>query len=155
MRTVAIGLLLFAFSLSAQSPRNPANAPSKLDALLMQLQTSSVDRVRVSQQLSGEMLSLAEQDRQPSRATVKRFADLFTGALTGRRLTENQIILIRASLTDMLTGSKPNLATASSLRETLTALHLDASSAQAVTKSFLAIGEEVRGPDDSPLLSDK
>lgn len=64
----------------------------------MRLQTSSADRVRVSQQLSSEMVSLAEQDRQPSRVTVKRFADLFTGALTGKRLTENQIILIALPL---------------------------------------------------------
>ncbi|MDQ2900004.1 MAG: hypothetical protein M3Y07_09420, partial [Acidobacteriota bacterium] len=109
----------------------------------------------LTQQLVDAMTSLAQEDRRPSRPTLESFADEFIGALTGMSVTNAQVITLQRSITEVLLSSTTNLKSASRLREILTALHIGDSKVRVITKRFIAIGEEVRGPDDSPLRSAK
>jgi hypothetical protein len=47
-------------------------------------------------------------------------------------------------------GTTANFSSAQDFRNTLEALRLFPEKEQAITTKFMAIGEEVRGPDDAP-----
>ena len=97
------------------------------------------------------MMALGEGNRRPSRPTVEGFVDEFISALIGNNFTNTQLAMLQRSITEVLRGSTTNLDSASHLRESLASVHITYSRTQAITKRFLAIGKEVRGPDDSPL----
>jgi ABC-type lipoprotein release transport system permease subunit len=96
------------------------------------------------------MMELPSSDRQPSRSTVVRFVDEFTGVLIGKDL-KNQVGVLQQSICEVLSGSTTNFKSASRFREALTVLGIDSMGKQTLTTRFMAIGEEVRGPDDSPV----
>ncbi len=118
----------------------------------MTLQNLGADRVSVTRQLVDAMMALADVNRPPSRLTVEDFAGEFVRAVIGKRLTSAQLSIFQRSIAEVMGGSTANFNSASRLRATLTALRVDSSETQMITKSVLAIGEEVRGPDDSPVL---
>lgn len=155
MRSILCGLFLTGFCLFGQSTHEDTSTLSRLNLTLTGLQNAGAGRLSLAHQLVDVMLSVGEGDRRPSRSTIEVFADEFVGALIGRSFTKDQLSMLQRSIMEVLRGSTTNLNSASHLREPLAALHVDSSRMQAITKRFLAIGEEVRGPDDSPLIGDK
>jgi len=98
------------------------------------------------------MMSLAESDSRPPRPVVARFADELTSALIGRKLSSDQMTTVQQSIIEVLRRSgTSNLGLANRLQETLTALGISSSKTQLVLREFIAVGEAVQGPDDSPL----
>jgi hypothetical protein len=93
---------------------------------------------------------MADSEQQPSRTTVASFAEELTSALIGRGLTNSQVMMLEQSIDEVLRSSGATFTSASRLRETLAAIGVDASKLRIITKGFIAIGEEVRGPDDLP-----
>ncbi|PYT31508.1 MAG: hypothetical protein DMG57_04930 [Acidobacteria bacterium] len=83
------------------------------------------------------------------------FAEELTSALIGRDMTNSHLMMLEQAIDEVLRSSGATFTSASRLRETLTALGVDASRLQIIVKRFIAIGEEVRGPDDLPNLSVK
>src|ERR1700684_2260195 len=73
MKSAMCCFLLFAAGLCAQST-------DKLDADLMALTNPDVSRSAVAQQLTNDILALAEKDARPSRQAVFEFADELTKA---------------------------------------------------------------------------
>ena len=57
-----------------------AQSTARLDADLMALSNPSASRSAVAQQLTDDILALADKDAQPSRQTVFEFADELTKA---------------------------------------------------------------------------
>ena len=148
MRMVLGCLLLLGVSLNAQSSGEDKAADGKLNSILMAIKGSRASQTSLAQQLRDEMMALAGANRKPSHATVSGFADEFTAALLGKNLTNAQVSVLQSSITDLLRGSTANFNSASRLREILAALHIADAKTQRITKRFIAIGEEVRGPDD-------
>jgi hypothetical protein len=151
MRVILCCLLLLGVNLNAQSASEDKAAGGKLNSILMALKDSRAARASLAQQLGDEMMSLAGSNRKPSRATVSNFADELTDALAGKSLTSDQVSRLQSSITGMLRGSAANFNSASALREILGAAHVDSVRTQRIIKRFIAIGEEVRGPDDLPV----
>jgi hypothetical protein len=56
--------------------------------------------------------------------------------------------MLERSIDDVLRRSGATFTSASHLRETLATLGVGALKTQVITKRVIAIGEEVRGPDD-------
>jgi len=149
------GLVFTGFTLLGQSARQEPAVVSRLNSTLTTLQNVGADRLSLAHQLVDVMMSLEAGDRRPSRPTVESFVAEFVGAVIGRTFTNAQMALLQRSITEVLSGSTTNLNSASHLRESLAAFHVDSSRMQVITRRFIAIGEEVRGPDDSPLVGDK
>ena len=127
-------------------------AASELHSTLTALRDRNASRSLLSQRLAAEIMSLTDTDQRPSPHTVSEFADEFVGALIGKDLTQAQVTNLQRSITEMLDAStKRNYVPASRLREAVTALRVDPREKQAITRSFIAIGEEIRGPDDTPV----
>ncbi len=153
MRIVLCGLLLLGISLNAQSTGED-KAAGKLNSILMALKHSrAAGQNSLAQQLRDEMMALADSNRKPSRATVSGFADEFTDALFGKDLTNADVSVLQSSITDVLRGSTANFNSASRLREVLVATHVDDFKTRRIIRRFIAIGEEVRGPDDRGVSS--
>lgn len=146
-------LLLMGVSLNAQSTGEDKAAGGKLKSILMALKYSSAVQASLAQQLRDEMMALADSNRKPLRATVSVFADEFTDTLFGKDLSNAQVSELQSSITDMLRGSRANFNSASRLREVLVAIHVEDSKTRRITRRFIAIGEEVRGPDDQGVSS--
>jgi|ERR1700687_820795 len=137
---------------SAQEDRVTAAAVSKLNSTLMALKDAAASRASRSQELVDEMMSLAKRDGPP-RLVITRFADKLTNALTGRKLNEAQMTTVQQSIVDVLRGSgTSNLSLADRLQETLIVVGISSSETRLIIRDFIAVGEAVRGPDDTPLI---
>ena len=148
MRRALFCLVLFGTGLTAQ----PAKSPDldKLRPILMALKNAGAAHASLTNQLVEVMMALANKDRQPARSTVVSFADEFTGILFGRALTNGQLDGFAAAIGEVMTGSTTNFKSSGHFRDIMTAVGIDSMKKQTVTRRFIAIGEEVRGPDDSP-----
>jgi hypothetical protein len=146
---------LIALSLHSQTVREsqvPTTTSSKINDILVALKDPNVSRASLSQQLVDQMISLAEKGRQPPRPIVTAFTDELTGALKGRKLDKSQITSMQQSIVEMMQEPvSSNLEPACHLRETLTAIGIDNFKIQLIVRDFIAVGEAVRGPDDSPV----
>jgi len=97
------------------------------------------------------MMSTAETDQQPSRFTVARFLDELMAALSGRKLQRPQTAALAQCLVDVVRPSGVStMLVAVRTRDLLTAAGVSAPKIPLVIGKLVAIGEEVRGPDDSP-----
>ena len=135
--------LVFAATLMGQ-----AAADRNLTATLTAMRNIGAPRAVLAPQLADNLLALANPDHQPSGTTVTVFAGQFTEALIGNTMAAANMGQVQRCLTDALRGSRSNLRSASDLRDWLTRFRVDPTKIHAITKSFLAIGEEIRGPDD-------
>jgi hypothetical protein len=170
MYRAGICILLAYAALSAQSSAPSATATADLHATLLALKEARVPASSLNQRLADDMMALATGDRRPSRAEVAAFSGELTHTLRGawhaqpaqtplrtgdlsRNATE---IDTEASLQQCLVdivrvSNSTNLGIAERLRRVLTQLRINDSESNLLIRRFLAIGESVRGPDDSPL----
>ena len=129
----------------------PTTTSSKINDILLALKDPNVSRASLSQQLVDQMISLAEKGHQPPRPIVSAFADDLTGALKDQKLNKSQITAVERSIIEMMQEPfSSNLEPACHLRETLTAIGIDNSTILLIVGDFIAVGEAVRGADDSP-----
>ncbi len=140
-------LLLMGGALAAQAPLPLA----KLNETLQAIARPGASSVSLSAELVDEMLSLAPSDRQPSRGALAGFANQFTAALIGKDLTDVRVAMLQRCIADVLSGSGTNLKPAKVLRDTLTAVGVGTAKIPNIITRFIAVGEEVRGPDDTPV----
>jgi len=147
MKALPSILILFA-SLAIQAQDQ---AGRRLHETLLALQKADASRSTLSQQLADELLSLADKDRPPSQATVTNFSVELVNALIGKRLTPVQLTALESSLTDVLRAHGSTFRPTARFREALTPLGIDPARIQGLVTRFVAIGEDVRGPDDTPL----
>jgi hypothetical protein len=148
MRRALFCLVVFGTSLIAQPDKSPDL--DKLRPILMALKNAGASRPLLTNQLVEAMMALADKDRQPARSTVVSFAEQFTGLLLGKSLTNSQVEGLAGAIGEVMTGSTTSFRSSGHLRDVLTAVAIDNTKQQAITRRFIAIGEEVRGPDDSP-----
>jgi hypothetical protein len=143
MKSAFFFFVLLSNTLAAQS----ATPLSKLDETLHALARPGASSAFLSAQLAEEMMSLAPSDQQPSPGVLAGFADSFTAALIGKDLTDARVTTLQRCITDVLSGSGTNLKPAKLFRDTLTAIGVATSRIPSLVTRFIAVGEEVRGPD--------
>jgi hypothetical protein len=148
MRSALLSIVLLSHTLTAQT----AAPTAKLNETLRGLARPGASSVTLSAQLVDEMTSLAPADRQPSRGALAGFANVFVAALIGKDLTEARITTLQVCITEILSGDGTNFKPAKLLRDTLTAVGVPDTRTQSIITRFIAVGEEIRGPDDSPVL---
>lgn len=143
--------LLFAAALSGQTAGEDKVAIGNLTSTLIGIGKADASRVNLSQRLADDMFALADPDHEPSRTVLADFADELTATLFGKELSTRSVAVLQQSIRDMLRGSSSTFAPAAFLREILTGAGVDAVKSQVVTRRFMAIGEEIKGPDDLEL----
>ena len=147
MKSVLTVFALLASCMCAQT--------ASLKTALYALTSSDADRALVTKQLADAIMPLARSNRQPSRHSVEDFATELARSMIGKELTIVQAGSLENAITEMMRGSVPNYTSTGHLRDALTAIHIDPADTRAITTRFLAIGEEVRGPDDLRLMKYK
>ena len=145
MKLPSILLLFAALAVQAQD-----QAGRRLHETLLALQKADASRSTLSQQLAGEMLSLADKERLPSLVTVTNFSVELVNALIGKRLTPIQLTALEGSLTDVLRAHGSTFRPTAHFREALADSGIDPARIQGLVTRFVAIGQEIRGPDDTP-----
>jgi hypothetical protein len=140
------GALLFGVSLGLL-----AQSHDRLHATLLRLADPNVPRAAILDELVADLQSLAPRDRQPTLGTLREFADPFVRALAGRKLSPESLTAIETSLRDVLRVSGSTMSPASRLREQLNRTVQDAADTDLIVKRFVKLGEEMRGPDDTPV----
>jgi hypothetical protein len=150
---VMFGIAAVAFAQTVRQSEGPTTTSSRINDILLTLKGRDVSRASLSQQLVQQMMLLSEKGHQPPRPIVTAFADELTGALIGQKLNKPQITAVQLSIVEIMhrPGSS-NSEPASHLRETLTAIGIGDFKIQLIVGDFIAVGEAVRGPDDSPVL---
>jgi hypothetical protein len=144
MHSRALVLLLAALGVLAQTRDH-------LHATLLRLADLSVPHGIMLDALVEDMRTLAPPDRQPTLGTLREFADPFVRALAGKKLPSESLRAIETSLRDVLRPSGSTMGPASRLREQLNHVVQDVSETDNIIKHFVKLGEEVRGPDDTPV----
>jgi hypothetical protein len=135
-------ILLLGGSVAAQS----------VQSTLLALKDSHAARKTLSNQLVDEMMTISKSDQSPSRATVQRFSEELTGALLGKDVTTIRAAALQKAITGVLSGKGSTFLPACSLYETLAGFRIDDRTIQVIVDRFREIGQEVRGPDDLPVL---
>ncbi len=122
-----------------------------LRTALLALENPNISRAVAAKHLADVMLPLADRNRQPSRTVVDDFAKELGFALSGKNLKDGQIANISVCLMMVMKGTVPNLKSTSLLREVLAGAGITDFEIGTLVRRFLAIGEDVRGPDDMQL----
>ena len=149
---IVLSFLLLGAVLTGQSARDQKAALNKLKSTLSGLKDAKANRASPASQLVDEMMILADANRPPSRSSVVDFADELTGVLLGKSITNAHLDVMQQSIGEALSGSTANYLSVGCFREALTAVGIDSSRKRVITNLFMTIAEEVRGPDDSPVL---
>src|SRR5262249_1915113 len=122
-----------------------------ISSSLLQLNVAGPSRDAIQRQIAQTMISSAEADQQPSGSTVGRFLDELTAALSGRKLRQPQTVALAQCLVDVVRPSGVStMLVAVRTRDLLTVAGVSAPKISLVIGKLVAIGEEVRGPDDQP-----
>jgi len=133
-----------------------AQSTAKLDSDLTALGNPGASRNAVAQQVTEDILALAEKDSVPSRQTVLDFADELTKALAGKTLTTEKTKAVTAPILEVLQSAGAASfrfhAAIDHLRDSLIALNATAAQAKITAGRLLILGQEVRGPEDIPVL---
>jgi|HubBroStandDraft_1064217.scaffolds.fasta_scaffold296235_1 hypothetical protein len=147
MKPAICCVLLLAAGLCAQST-------AKLDSDLTALGNPGASRNAVAQQITDDILALAEKDALPSRQTVLDFAVELTKALAGKALTVEKTKAVTSAIQEVLLSSGAASfrfhASIDHLRDALIALNATAAQAKVAAGRLLILGQEVRGPEDIP-----
>jgi hypothetical protein len=148
MKSVLGCFLLVTAGLCAQST-------NKLNSDLMSLTNPGASRNAVAQQVTNDILALAEKDAQPSRQSISDFANELTKALGGKQLTVETIKPVTAAILDVLqsSGSTSSRFHAAVERFRVSMFPFGASPPQvknAVDRLFV-LGQEIHGPEDLPV----
>jgi len=157
MRHLTCCLLLLSAGLAAQSLSDDAldrTAVTKLNSILLTLHQGNPSNV--SRQLTETILSAAEDYHRPMRATVLRFAQELANGPASKDLSPQQVSRISASIVEVLesagVGTYKFKASVQHVREALVALGVPDRQARNAAEHLRAIGLEVRGPEDMPVL---
>jgi hypothetical protein len=129
---------------------------NKLEADLLAL--NGAPTAAVNQQLTNDILALAETISQPSRRVVLDFVDELTRALAGQKLDARMIAQLSIGILDVLHSDG---VTTSKYHESLDRAHkallamgVQESTAKRVIDRLTILGQQVRGPEDLPLLQE-
>ena len=145
MRHILSCVLLLGASLSAQT----------LQSTLLALKDPRAPRKVLSDQLVDEMMAMAKSGQSPARTTVQRFAEDLTGALLGKDITAVRATALaeshhRPDERQRFDGPSRQPSVRNPVRLP------DGAPDHPVAGRSLhrEIGQEIRGPDDSPLIRD-
>jgi len=125
----------------------------------MALANPGVSRSVGAQQLTDDILALANKDAQPSRQTVLDFAGNLGAALAGKLVAAESTKPVTQAIAQLIldvlqSSSMPSSrfhATIASFRNALIAFNVTAVQAKAAEDRLLILGQEVRGPEDVPV----
>jgi hypothetical protein len=101
------------------------------------------------------MAGISQREHQPTRQQFSSFANALPGAATGKTISGIQASLLSRCILNVLRGERTsNLLLAGNFRDTLAFLRIDDAKTELLVRRFIAIGEAVRGPDDSPVRAE-
>ncbi len=124
----------------------------KLGALEMTLRTLRVpaaSRAMVAEDITQQILALADPDHAPARGAAAGFANDLVNALYRRVTTDKQLDDLVLSIREILKPTGSTSKSATRVREVLRNAGVERP--DLVTKSFISLAEDVRGPDDAPV----
>jgi hypothetical protein len=147
MRSILCSLV-FAAGLLGQTAGDDKVAIGNLASTLVGIGKAHASRAHLSQRLADDMFEFAKRDHEPQRTVVVRFTEEFTAALYGKELSTRSVGVLQQSIRDLMRGTTATFAAAAALRQILTQAGVESTKAQLVTRNFMAIGEEIKGPDD-------
>ncbi len=140
-----LSLLLLAGAMIAQT-RSPHWA---ITDLLMTTNDPAVTQDSLSARLAE---SLQQEARSPvSKASVESFARSLVAGLSGKQLVQAQASNLTTRILAVVHGAEPNSATVRRVREALARLGVDQMRQAQIARRLMAIAEQVRGPDDTPI----
>jgi len=150
---VFVTLALIAGSLLAQGYQKTqfVQQPKQASALMVTLKSLRVpatSRSAIADELTDNILALADRDHEPTRGVVNGFANDLVSALYRRVTTDKQLDDLEMSIKEILRPTGSTSRSAGRVREVLRTA--GAERPDVVTKSFISVAEDVRGPDDSP-----
>ena len=131
-----------------QTPAENKAAIDNLTSTLIGIGKKDASLTYMSHKLADDIWALADPDHETARVRVEKFADELTTALYGKKLPDRSVTVLQQSIREVIRGSSPTFPSAANVRQILTAAGVEELKVQVVTRSFMAIGEEIRGPDD-------
>ncbi len=102
----------------------------------------------IAEDITVQILALADPDHEPARGVVGGFANDLVNSLYRRVTTDKQLDDLVLSLNEILKPTGSTSKSATRVREVLRSAGVERP--DIVTKSFISVAEDVRGPDDAP-----
>lgn len=131
-----------------------AQPTAKLDSDLSALSKSDAPLAAIATRVTDDILALADKDAQPSRKTTLDFATELARGLFAKPSSETQIAAVDAAIVDVLQSSgAPSYRFHGAIdrfRDALLAMNVAPAAARNAANQLFILGQEVRGPEDSP-----
>lgn len=140
---------------AAGQARSEEELRGELISQLMKMQ--HVDRDASQRiELTSAIMALAEAGHQPSRLSVAAFARELTKAIGGRAISLAAAKQITLNISEVLRSSGKGTSAVkqsiSSFKNTVSGLGANGMFVRTAASKLTDVGNEVRGPQDSPLL---
>ncbi|HEY1760461.1 MAG TPA: hypothetical protein VGG72_34120 [Bryobacteraceae bacterium] len=107
-----------------------------------------------TQQVTYDIMAMAEKDALPSRQAVSDLSEELTKALAGKQMTAEKTKAVTDAIQEVLQSSGAASyrfhASVDRFRDSLIALDATAVEAKAAAGRLLILGQDVRGPEDIP-----
>jgi len=127
-----------------------------LTSKLAELQRSNHDNAKRADELTQTLLAVVPTDNGPTRATVGTLARRLAAVLSGRALPPPVVNDLASSLTGVLRsagmGNAEYKALLGRFEKALSAGGVSADAAKILSSIVASVGNEVRGPQDMPVL---
>lgn len=154
MRTIAFLLFVLAACVARQTVAQEV-ALQKLTASLQALRATSPSTAADRDRISSEVLALAEPFHRPSLSTIVVFTSRLTRAVSVRQLSDSQASRLATQIDTVLhsagIGHWKFKEAISDLQAVLTSAGVDTKTAKLIAIDLEAVGNEVRGPEGTPV----
>lgn len=155
MNGMVICLLVLASVLFGQSAPSERDAVIRLSTNLLLL-TDSVAGMETNRKLADQMLSIADPYHKPTYESLLGLARELSSAFGGRQLAKSEIVNLSGAIVAVLysagVGTVELRDSLGRAEKALLLLGVDKSKIRKVITGLTAIGREVRGPEDLPLV---
>jgi hypothetical protein len=145
-----LGLLLLAASVAAQN----TTAVRKLNSTLLTLKDGAA-RDSVGRQLAADLSAVADPDHRPTLYILTKLADSLVTAVPVRNLRVELLSPVTGRIVDVLhsagTSTVGFYEAVGAAEKALTAMGVAAPQAHSIADALTTLGQQVRGPDDSPV----
>ena len=141
----------------AQASLKVPNQNAAVDRLRADIRSLAKPGLTSTEKLADDIMALAETP-QPPRSVVQAFADNLIHALAGKPLHNQNLVRqlatgIQNTLESAGTSTIHFHETIDAAKKAMRGLGISESQAQMLATELRALGEKVRGPEDTPLTS--
>jgi hypothetical protein len=130
-----------------------AEVPRELPAIVSAIGEGAGDKDALARELFTALLTESGKIENVTRASIERLSHSLSDALWNKHVEKPAAADLAKALSRLVKPSKePNAVLVTKARTALSRIGIDGIHAEMLSRQMIAVGEQIRGPDDTPVL---